>query len=966
LLRNLTIKTIIEMIKIYAKKVAILVILVTFSFSVKAQITPPKNIIFLIGDGMSYNTVTAANYYEKGEDGTVSYQLFPVKYAMSTYNGQANQEYRSDSAWIDFEWVRTVGNYTDSAPAATAFSTGKKTYDGAIGVDMQREELTHFMQYAKSIGKSAGVVTTVQFSHATPAGHVAHNENRNNYADIANEMLNSDIDVIIGAGHPDYDDNAQPRDNKEYVFVGGENTWNSLTANTLKGWTFSDDSTTIAQIAKGVNVPDKLVAVPRVATTLQQVRTVGDAQTPYADAFNLGVNRLPELSMAALNVLSKNDEGFVVMIEGGAIDWANHANQKGRMIEEQIDFNQTVDAVIEWVEANGGWENNLVVVTSDHECGYLLGELDNDNRFTTNPIVNNGVGQVPGMKYNSGQHTNMLVPMYAKGSGSEIFNLHADREDALRGKYIDNTEIAKTFFTIWDDLYNGKQIKNLIYMVSDGWGENQIKATNYFMGETQAYESFPAKLFMSTYHGMGVMGSENIEEFFTSYNSLKAWSDINYINIKPTDSAPAATAMSTGEKTYDGSINKSIDMLSLKTLTEIAKEKGKAAGVISSVEFSHATPAAFGGAHNLSRNNYVEIANEMLSSQIDVIMGTGHPDYDDNGRMRTDKNYSFIGGEATWNALKSGTLNNWSLMDDKDELIEIVNGINVPNKLLFVAKAATTLQQARTGDTQVVNEDNLNMSVPRLVDMTKASLNVLGRNDNGFFIMIEGGAIDWACHANQKGRLIEEQNDFNKSVDAVIEWVEQNSSWDETLLIVTGDHETGYLGGESNQDLGLASIEDNGEGQIPGMKFYSGGHTNQLVPFYAKGIGAEELIRLSGDHDMKRGYYIDNTAVATLTKSLWGQLTDDFSGVEDNSTPVLYTNDKLRAFSANGVINIISPEIEGEATIRILNANGQVMYTKNSSIVEGVTEVPAPDYNGVLFVLLTQGNKSLSAKCFIK
>lgn len=955
------------MINIYRKQfIAIFLIAIIFS-SARAQIKSPKNIIFLIGDGMSYNTVTATNYYQSGKDSTATYQLFPVSYAMSTYNGQATQEYRSDSAWLDFDWAATKGKYTDSAPAATAFSTGKKTYDGAIGVDMEKKNLTHFMQFAMAKGKSAGVVTTVQFSHATPAGHIAHNENRNNYEEIANEMLNSDLSVIIGTGHPDYDDNAEKREDKEYMFVGGEATWNALRSNTLNGWTFSDDSTEVADMAKGKNVPDRLVVVPRVATTLQQVRKGENVQEPYADPFNTGVNDLSELSRAALNVLAKNNKGFVVMIEGGAIDWANHANQKGRMIEEQTSFNETVDAVISWVESNGGWDNNLVVVTSDHECGYLLGEKDGDNKFTTNPVENKGKGKVPGMKYNSDQHTNMLVPVYAKGAGSEVFAFSADREDALRGRYIDNTEIAQSFFLLWGDLADNKQIKNLIYMISDGWGENQIKATNYYMGQTQAYESFPAQLFMSSYHGMGKMGSDDIAEFFTSYNSSKAWSDVEYINNKPTDSAPAATAMGTGEKTYDGSINMSVDQKSLKTLAEVAKQKGKSAGVISTVQFSHATPAAFGAAHNLSRNNYSEIANEMLASKLDVVMGTGHPDYDDNGMPRSEKEYMYVGGETTWKALQSGSLNDWTFTDDKTELLAVANGTNVPEKLVFVAKAATTLQQAREGDPQVIDETNKNIVVPTLAEMTQASLNVLGQNEEGFFIMIEGGAIDWANHANQKGRLIEEQDDFNQSVDAVIRWVEANSNWDETLLIVTGDHETGYLSGETEQDLGKAQIKDNGKGVMPGMKYYSGGHTNQLIPFYAKGIGAEALTSLARVHDLKRGYYVENTDAANYAKLLWGQLEDkNPTGIEKPSISDLYNNEKLIVTGKNGLISVFAPGVEGNATLRLINLNGQVLSSQECTVIDGVVDIQNLVSDKICFVVLSQGNKHLSAKCLLR
>lgn len=931
-----------------------------------AQVSEPKNIIFLIGDGMSYNTVTAANYYTDGKDFVTAFQNFPVTYGMTTYNGTSMQEYRSDSAWISFNWVAQKGHYTDSAPAATAFSTGKKTYDGAIGVDMNKENLTHFMEYAKTIGKSAGVVSSVQFSHATPAAHVAHNASRNNYSEIANEMLNSDMDVIIGAGHPDYDDNAGIRSEKVYDYVGGKETWEQLVSGSLNNWVFTDDSTQVARYANSENLPERLVVVPRVASTLQQGRKGDNTQVPFADSMNKGVNSLAELSTAALNVLGQNENGFVVMIEGGAIDWANHANQKGRMIEEQIDFNKTVDAVIKWVEANGGWENNLVVVTSDHECGYLLGEKDGDNKFTTNPVVNNGKGEVPGMKYNSGDHTNMLVPVYAKGAGADVLSLFADRVDPLRGQFIDNTEIAQTFFLLWQDVAEKKQIKNVIYMVSDGWGENQIKATDYYMGETQAYESFPTKLFVSTYHGMGKMGSKDIADYFTSYNSELAWTNPDYIDIRPTDSAPAATAMGTGKKTYDGSINMSTDLEKMETLAEVAKAKGKAAGVITSVQFSHATPAAFGAAHNLSRNEYAEIANEMLLSKMDLIMGAGHPEYDDNGQPRENKEYMYVGGEATWEALKDGSLNERNFTDDRERIEEIAEGNNVPENLVFVARAATTLQQARSGeDKNVVNFDDFNQSVPSLKDMTKASLNILNKDEDGFFIMIEGGAVDWANHANEKGRLIEEQNDFNKSVDAAIEWVEENSNWDETLLIVTGDHETGYLGGEEMKDLGKSQIKDNGKGVMPSMKYYSGNHTNQLIPFYAKGACADVLSRIASNHDKVRGYYIDNTQTAMLVKLLWGQLDDASTGIEDVENS-FYQNENLKVVSNDGEATLITPAVKGEAVVRIIDITGRVIMSQDVVIGEdGRATVSTGENKGLFFVALSQNNRTYTAKCIL-
>ena len=929
----------------------------------------PKNIIILIGDGMGYNHVKAGNYYKSGADSTASFQQFPIQYAMSTYNGTASQEYRSDSAWLSFDWVATSGRYTDSAPAATALSTGKKSYDGAIGVDMEFNNLEHFMTFAESKSKATGVVSSVQFSHATPAGYVAHNTSRNNYEAIATEMLNSNIDVIIGAGHPDYDNNAQAiTGTKQYKYVGGEANWNSLKAGTLNGWTFSDDSSRIAEIANGVNVPAKLVAVPRVASTLQQSRTVVGADSPYADAINNGINNLPELSLAAINVLSQNPNGFVLMIEGGAIDWAGHANQKGRLIEEQIDFVNAVDSVIAWVEANGGWDENLVIVTADHETGYLLGPNAGDNKPTTNPMVNNGQGNVPGMVFNSGNHTNMLVPFYAKGVGSELFSLQADREDPICGYFIDNTDVAKTCFALWSEIADVVAIKNVIYMISDGWGENHIVATNYFEGQTQEFEEFPTYVYMSTYHGMGTKGSTDISQYYTSYNSGEAWSDTTYIKKNYTDSAPAATAMGGGIKVYDGSINKDNQLLNVKTLSEIAKDKGRAAGVVSSVQFSHATPAAFGAAHNETRNDYAGIANEMLASNLDVIIGAGHPEYNDNGVAVTGtKQFKYVGGETTWNALKAGSLNSWYFTDEKSRIQEIAAGTNVPAKLCAVAKAGTTIQQSRSGDGQVVNNSNFNPVAPTLVDMTNASLKVLGQNSNGFFVMIEGGAVDWACHANQKGRLIEEQSDFNRSVDAVIDWVETNSNWDETLLIVTGDHETGYLGSSVSQDLGVDTIINNGAGVMPGMKFYSGNHTNMLVPFYAKGVGADILKQRAGVYDIKRGYYIENTDAANLIKSLWMLQPDVTTEISEHGYSSLFTNEKLIVVPNGNELKMMAKEYTGSANVILLNVSGQIIASEGCQFDNGVSSIKSNDLcQGVYFAFVNIDNVNYSAKFIIK
>ena len=142
----------------------------------------------------------------------------------------------------------------------------------------------------------------------------------------------------------------------------------------------------------------------------------------------------------------------------------------------------------------------------------------------------------------------------------------------------------------------------------------------------------------------------------------------------------------------------------------------------------------------------------------------------------------------------------------------------------------------------------MNANVPDLATMTKGALNVLDANRKGFFLMVEGGAVDWAGHANQPGRTIEEQVDFNEAVAAVCRWVRRNSNWDETLVIVTGDHETGYLwgpgsGADATGKGTWVPLVNNGEDAVPGMQFNSGDHTNSLIPFFAKGEGARAAPR---------------------------------------------------------------------------------------------------------------------------
>ena len=437
----------------------------------------PTNIIYLVGDGMGYNHVLAANYFEHGEASVQVYeqddwlQVAQATYSAARINSEGDTIYMNGyaprKAWEDPEYLNL--DYTDSGAAATALSTGQKTIGGAIGLDMHGDTLTHIAQAAKAIGKSVGIVSSVPLSHATPAGFIAHNHSRHNLEEIGKYMLfHSLADLIMAPGHPEYNNDGEPEEMSPR-FVGGQEIWEQLCVNdgrtefvygdeilfvqdvTGDGqrdpWVLIETREDFLALADGP-APRRVLGIPKVHNTLNQGRMRGEeAEMPFEQAFNENVPTLEEITRASLHVLGQNPEGFFVMIEGGAIDWAGHDNNLARLIEEQVDFNNSVMAAVEWVEENSSWDETLIIVTSDHETGYLTGPNHPD--VIVEPIVNRGKGELPGVGWHSESHTNMLVPFYAKGPGVELFDMFADEKDPRKGPFLQNTEIPQAIFLMW-------------------------------------------------------------------------------------------------------------------------------------------------------------------------------------------------------------------------------------------------------------------------------------------------------------------------------------------------------------------------------------------------------------------------------------------------------------------------------------------------------------------------------------
>jgi len=425
------------------------------AFNAQAEV---RNIVVMVIDGCGYNALQALEAYNGAAPGYLAQDW--TQFGQSNYMWHADLNgtwyYNDNHFWNDFSWqfLRAGG----SAAAATAISTGQKTYNGAIGVDPNGQSLSHIIETAEDLGKATGVVTSVRFSNATPAGFVAHNSSRHNYEQIVHEMLQgSECEVIMGCGHPYYDHDGNYVDNppdSSFIYVGGVELWNLIINDQAGGaypWTFVDRKQEFQSMANG-NTPDRVLGIPRIHRSLQYYRAGNPGphslEPPYTVPFITSVPNLAQMTAAALNVVDNDPDGFFLMIEGGAVDRAAHGRVLGRQIEELNDFSQAFLEVTLWVESNSNWDETLVIVTSDHECGCMWGP-GSGPPATFNPIIDNGPGIMPGYQYYSVDHTNQLVFFCAKGIGTELFSAHANLQDYVRGAYLDNAEIGISLAALW-------------------------------------------------------------------------------------------------------------------------------------------------------------------------------------------------------------------------------------------------------------------------------------------------------------------------------------------------------------------------------------------------------------------------------------------------------------------------------------------------------------------------------------
>ncbi len=423
------------------KYVVLCLLLISATLSAKA-----KNVILMIADGGGINENAAASYYEYGE---IGHQVYDkpvgshkwVRLGCTTYS--AGGEYNPEKMWSDFN--HQLHGYTDSAAAASALNTGTRVTNGRINMTDDGIPLDTFAKDVVQTGRSAGIVTDVPMAHATPSGVWGHNMDRNNIPELFSEIaFNSPgLKVAIGAGNPRYDNDGKRQDEyNDSGYFPAKADWQKLHSKRNDGWYFTSKRYDVLAIANQEKKVDRLFVVPQVGETFQARRS-GKGFEPLTDT----VPRLSECARAALETLNQNDKGFYLMIEGGAIDWEGHANNLERNIQQYMLFNKTVKEVVAWVEANSSFDETLLIVTADHETGGLWGTKGNFE-----PIGNNGKGKLPTANFNSGNHSNQLVPLFAIGAGSEKFLELIDGKDlkaaetykalvGWEGDYVENVDI---------------------------------------------------------------------------------------------------------------------------------------------------------------------------------------------------------------------------------------------------------------------------------------------------------------------------------------------------------------------------------------------------------------------------------------------------------------------------------------------------------------------------------------------
>ena len=315
-----------------------------------------------------------------------------------------------------------------------------------------------------------------------------------------------------------------------------------------------------------------------------------------------------------------------------------------------------------------------------------------------------------------------------------------------------------------------QQAKYVFYFIGDGMGVNQVLGTEMYQSELKGEIGVTPLLFTQFPYA-------TVAHTYSATNGV-------------TDSAAGGTALATGSKSKNGGIGVNKDLVDVTSVASWAKANGYRVGVSSSVSVDHATPASF-YAHENSRNNYYQIGLDLIEANFDFYAGSDFLD-PTNQKAKDGKTYDNLYDLTA----KAG----YTLARGYKEYQKKAK--KAEKMILFQPEAASAKDNSAIP--YAIDRQKGDMT---LSEITRAGINFLSKNnDKGFFLMVEGGKIDWACHSNDGATALTEVQDFDNAIKVAYEFYEQHP--EETLIVITADHETGGLSlGTGSYDLNLQALK---------------------------------------------------------------------------------------------------------------------------------------------------------------
>ena len=406
-----------------------------------------------------------------------------------------------------------------------------------------------------------------------------------------------------------------------------------------------------------------------------------------------------------------------------------------------------------------------------------------------------------------------------------------------------------------------QQAKYVFYFIGDGMGVNQVQGTELYRGELE-----------------GKIGITPI--WFTQFPYATTATTFSATN-GVTDSAAAGTALATGNKTQNGTIGMKQDLQTeVSSVAVWAKNKGCRVGVTTSVSVDHATPAAF-YAHDPSRGSYYKIGTDLYKAGFDFYAGSDFidPNNKDNKDGNSENLYTMA--EKNGYTIARGYKDYLKKCKKADKMI------------LFQSEKAS--EKDRTAIPYAIDRTKDDLT---LADITRSAINFLSKDlSKGFFLMVEGGKIDWACHSNDAATAFHEVADMDEAVKVAYEFYSQHP--DETLIVVTADHETGgFVLGTGAYKLNLQVLKN--------QKVSESGFTrilNELRKKYNNNVSWEKVQQALKENF---GFWDKVKLNEKQEERLLAKYNNTFKGKEAKLEKSEYAQDEPSAAEAKRIIDEIA------------------------------------------------------------